>query len=269
LRLDAARRAYASAHDTFENWLATRIATHRAGEDKEVIDRTRALDTLKGDVALAQQAVDRQQQVVDDAERRRSSAQDRLNGLEDKAKAAQARAADAMELRVFIYRLGLTLPLLVAAFWLFRKFRRSSGWPFVWGFIFFALYAFFVELVPYLPSYGGYVRFIVGIVVTILVGRYSIKAMNQYLARQRLTEQQPDKARRDEISYDTALSRLSKSVCPGCERPIDLKNPENDYCQHCGISVYDHCRACDVRKNAFVRFCHGCGAPAAGDAAAV
>jgi thiol:disulfide interchange protein len=68
----------------------------------------------------------------------------------------------------------LTLPLLVVAGWLFAKKRQSTWWPFVWGFIYFALFAFFVELVPYLPSYGGYVRYVVGIVITVLVGRYAI-----------------------------------------------------------------------------------------------
>jgi len=258
-RLDAAKQAYASAHDTFENWLSTRNATHRVGEDAEVIDRTRALDVLQTDVTTAQLAVDRQQRLIDEADQRRTSAQSRLSLLEDRAKAAQERAADAAELRVFLYRLALTLPLLAAAFWLFRKWRKNSWWPFVWGFIFFALYAFFVELVPYLPSYGGYVHVIVGIVLTVVVGRYLIRAMNAYLARQREAEQQPDKTRRDELSYDTALGRLSKSVCPGCERPVDLKNPENDFCQHCGICLFDHCAACDARKSAFVRFCHACG----------
>jgi hypothetical protein len=151
--------------------------------------------------------------------------------------------------------------------WLFVKKRKSTYWPFVWGFIFFALFAFFVELVPYLPSYGGYVRYLVGIVLTVLVGRYAIVALNRYLARQKLAEQQPDQVRREELSYDTALTRLGKGVCPGCERPVDLKNDAIDFCPHCGIGLFDHCGVCETRKSAFSRFCHACGTPAAAQSA--
>ena len=164
-----------------------------------------------------------------------------------------------VELRVFLYRLALTLPLLVMAGWLFVKKRKSTYWPFVWGFILFAVFAFFVELVPYLPSYGGYVRYIVGIVVTALVGRQAIVSLNRYLEKQKLAEQLPDAQRREELSYETALTRLSKSVCPGCERPVDLKNTAIDFCPHCGIGLFDHCFKCSTRKSAFARFCHACG----------
>ena len=98
--------------------------------------------------------------------------------------------------------------------WLFAKKRKTTYSPFFWGFIFFALFAFFVELVPYLPSYGGYVRYAVGIVVTVLIGRQAIIALNRYLEKQKLVEQLPDAQRREELSYDTALMRLSKGVCP-------------------------------------------------------
>ena len=110
--------------------------------------------------------------------------------------------------------------------------------------------------------YGGYVRYVVGIVLTVRVGRYAIVALNRYLARQKLAEQQPDQVRRDELSYDTALARLAKGVCPGCERPVDLKNTEIDFCPHCGIGLFDHCGKCDARKSAFSKFCHACGTPA-------
>jgi predicted RNA-binding Zn-ribbon protein involved in translation (DUF1610 family) len=161
-----------------------------------------------------------------------------------------------------LYRLALTLPLLVAAGWLFVKKRKGTYWPFVWGFIFFALFAFFVELVPYLPSYGGYVRYVVGIIVTVLVGRQAIVSLNRYLEKQKLAEQLPDVQRREELSYDTALTRLSKAVCPGCERAVDLKNPDIDFCPHCGIGLFDHCQPCNARKSAFSKFCHACGTTA-------
>ena len=71
------------------------------------------------------------------------------------------------------------------------------------------------------------------------MGRQAILALNRYLEKQKLAEQLPDAQRREELSYDTALTRLSKSVCPGCERAVDLKDTEIDFCPHCGNSA-DH-----------------------------
>ena len=66
------------------------------------------------------------------------------------------------------------------------------------------LFAFFVELVPYLPSYGGYVRYGVGIVITLIIGHYAIKNMRAYLEKQKLIEQLPDADRRKDLSYELA-----------------------------------------------------------------
>jgi hypothetical protein len=46
---------------------------------------------------------------------------------------------------------------------------------------------------------------------------------------------------------------------------VDLKNTEIDFCPHCGIGLFDHCRACEARKSAFSRFCHACGTGAAAE----
>jgi predicted RNA-binding Zn-ribbon protein involved in translation (DUF1610 family) len=263
LALLAAQQASRTSRETFGNWLATRRVTAQPDQDTELIARTKGLDALKTKENEAERAVGAQRQIALDARQARQSAQEKLAVLEEAARKALQAENRRVELRVFAYRLALTLPLLVIAGWLFAKKRKSTWWPFVWGFIFFALFAFFVELVPYLPSYGGYVRYAVGIVLTVLVGRYAIVALNRYLARQKLAEAQPDTVRRNELSYDTALARLAKSVCPGCERPVDLKNTEIDFCPHCGIGLFDHCRACKARKSAFSRFCHACGTVAA------
>lgn len=259
LKRRTAQADSAAARETFNNWLSTRQATQLADQNPELLARTRALDALKEKERAAGVAVEAQQQAALDA---RQTAQRERRKLDEMQQVAQQQLNDEqrrVELRVFLYRLALTLPLLVVAGWLFVKKRKGTYWPFVWGFVIFALFAFFVELVPYLPSYGGYVRYIVGIVVTVLVGRQAIVALNRYLEKQKLAEQLPDVQRREELSYDTALTRLSKGVCPGCERAVDLKNPEIDFCPHCGIGLFDHCQKCTTRKSAFAKFCHACG----------
>jgi hypothetical protein len=262
LQLQAASQANRNARETFSNWLSTRHATQQPDQDPELIARTKALDAIKASEDAAQKKVQAQRQRALDARQAQGRAREQLSVLTREAGKKMEEESRRVELRVFGYRLALTLPLLVIAGWLFAKHRKSTWWPFVWGFILFALFAFFVELVPYLPSYGGYVRYAVGIVLTVLVGRYAILALNRYLARQKLAEAQPDQVRREELSYDTALARLAKSVCPGCERPVDLKNTDIDFCPHCGIGLFDHCGKCDARKGAFSKFCHACGTAA-------
>jgi predicted RNA-binding Zn-ribbon protein involved in translation (DUF1610 family) len=257
-----ARASTLSARETFNNWLATRTATARPDQDPELIKRTEALDALAANERLALAAVEVERQAMLDANQATEAAVARREALERPAAAAYSTAMQRKELRVFAYRLALTLPLLVIAGWLFAKKRKSTYWPFAWGFILFALVAFFVELVPYLPSYGGYVRYVVGIIVTVVVGRYAIASLQRYLARQKEREALPDLERRQTLRYDVALARLDKSVCPGCERPVDLKDAKLDYCPHCGIGLADRCAGCGTRKNAFLRYCFACGTPA-------
>ena len=262
LKWEAERARYQSARETFDNWVATRRATERPEQDAELISRTQALDQIKGAENQTREALEQEEQRSLAASQTVAAAEAEWQALEEAARPQWEAALRAAELRVFLLRLAVTLPLLVVAGWLFAKQRKSTWWPFVWGFIFFALFAFFVELVPYLPDYGGYVRYIVGIVVTVLLGRYAILALNRYLEKQKLQEALPEVQRREELSYDVALERLAKNVCPGCERPVDLKNTEIDFCPHCGIGLFDHCGHCRTRKSAFSRFCHACGTPA-------
>lgn len=260
LQRQSATKDYAAAKATFENWLATRRATGRAEQDAELQTRTRALDALKDAESTATGAVEAQNQLMLDASQAESRA---ATALEPYSRAAETRLGNALqaaELRVFLYRLAVTLPLLAIAGWLFARARKGRWWPFVWGFIFFALFAFFIELVPYLPSYGGYVRYSVGIIITLLVGRWAIIELNKYLERQKQAEAQPETRRRQDLAYDQALARLAKGVCPGCERPVDLKNPDIDFCPHCGIGLFERCGSCSARKGTFAPFCHKCGA---------
>lgn len=255
-----------TAADSLAAFLATRQVTARPDQDPEVIARREAVEAAKKTERQALAIVEVRQKELLDLRQDHERLRVRLRELEEGARGAFDSARHAQEMRVFLYRLALTLPLLLVAGWLFARKRQSTYWPFVWGFILFALVAFFVELVPYLPDWGGYVRYIVGIVITVMVGRWAIQALNRYLERQRAAEAMPDAQRRDELSYDVALARLAKKVCPGCERPVDIANHEIDFCPHCGIGLFNKC-GCGARKSAFARFCHVCGKVAAEEAA--
>jgi predicted RNA-binding Zn-ribbon protein involved in translation (DUF1610 family) len=268
-RLEQARQKHqvASANtraatESFKNWIATRRATTLPDQDTELVERTRALDALQAAEHSALGAVQAEEQKLLDASQASDRAQTRWNDLATPALGAAEKAATARELRIFVYRLAITLPLLAVAGWLYAKKRHGRYWPFAWGFIFFALIAFFVELVPYLPSYGGYVRYVVGIVLTVLAGRHAIMSLQRYLERQKAAEALPEAQRRRTLRYDAAITRLQKSVCPGCERQIDLKDKALDFCPHCGIGLFDHCGRCTTRKNVFARYCFSCGIPA-------
>jgi predicted RNA-binding Zn-ribbon protein involved in translation (DUF1610 family) len=251
-----------SARQAFDNWIATRQTTARPDQDGELIARTRDLDKLVAAEHEALVAVEAQQQILLDAKQAENRARDAYDALLEPSRKLVYEQAKREARKVFLLRIGVTLPLLALAGWLFKHKRNGTYWPFTWGFIFFALFAFFVELVPYLPSYGGYVRYGVGIVLTVIIGRYSIRWLQAWLERQKAAEALPEQERRTTMRYNLAMERIGSSLCPSCERPTNFKDKTLAHCPHCGIGLFDRCPACRTRKNAFARFCFSCGTPA-------
>jgi hypothetical protein len=251
-----------SAREALENWLATRKATLRPEYDDELITRTRDLDKLVATDRQALAAVQSQKKIVLDANQARVHAYDEYQALLRPAEEQANKVAQQAAIKVFCFRIGVTIPLLIVAAYLFKYERNSTYWPFVWGFILFALFTFFVELVPYLPSYGGFVRYGVGILLTISGGHYAIRWLQRWLERQKAAEALPAAQRRTSMRYNVAIQRIGKSVCPSCERPTNFKDEHICHCPHCGIGLFDRCPACSSRKNAFARFCFSCGTPA-------
>lgn len=263
LQNSQAVKRWSEAKQSFDNWIATRTATTDPAQDPEVLRRTRELDALQAkatETEKALEAIDQQQlnimQSVNDR---------RISELEQEAQTKYDSASNQHALKVFLWRLMFTLPLLLLAAWLFVKKRRSRYWPFVWGFIFFAAFAFFFELVPYLPSYGGYVRYIVGIALLGVAGWYGIRQMQAYLARKQAEEaamlQSTQEQRRQQFTYEQALGHLAKGVCPSCERQLSSSDPGQpaDFCVHCGLCVYKNCPQCSTRCSTFFKFCSTCG----------
>jgi len=264
LQLTAASNAYRASRESFDNWIATRTATTDPRQDPEVLRRTHDLDQLKAGERAAQTDVERLNAELLQLSQALEAQQQAQSELEQSASGRYERARFQQELRVFAIRLAITLPLLLVAAWLVMRKRRSQYWPLARGFVLFALFTFFVELVPYLPSYGGYVRYGVGVVASALAGLYLIRAMQRYVARRALVEQQSESERRLSLGYEESLKRMASGVCPGCERAIAAGTADapSNFCVHCGITLFDHCAACGARKNAFFQYCPSCGVPA-------
>jgi hypothetical protein len=263
LVVDSSRTSYQNRKEAYDNWRATRTATSDPAQDPEGIRRTQELDALLAQQRSAENVVESTSARLLSVRQARDSLSMREQELDAAALPAYERAKFSRELKVFGIRLALTLPLLVIGVWLIAKKRKSQYWPLARGFVLFAAVAFFVELVPYLPSYGGYVRYIVGILLTLVAGHYVIKAMQQYVAKRQIVEQQTETERRKALGYEEALKKLGAGMCPGCERAVaGGVGAGTNFCVHCGMKLFDTCGVCDTRKNAFFQYCPTCGTTA-------
>ncbi len=264
LVLNAARNDYTAKREAYDTWVSTRRVTTNAAQDPEVISRNKALDALNEKVRAGEQSIEALEKDQLTIQRAAESLEARSSQLYQDATPQFERAQFKQDLAIFGLRLLLTLPLLVIAGWLINKKRKSDYWPLMRGFVLFAVFAFFVELVPYLPSYGGYIRYIVGIGLTIIASHYVIKWMRHYLANRVVAEQKAETERKQSIKYEDALKKMSSNICPGCERhTATTGDVQADYCVHCGMQLFDQCKKCDSRKLAFFRYCMKCGTTAA------
>jgi cell division protein FtsB/predicted RNA-binding Zn-ribbon protein involved in translation (DUF1610 family) len=263
LQLEQAQRASQTGNETFQAWIQARTATTNPQQDPEVLSRTRQLEQLKANERSVQAAINALENERLPLEQRETGLRDEQSRLQLAAAPALERAMFWQELRVFMLRLAITLPMLLFAAWLVVKKRKGEYWPLSRGLVLAAVYVFFVELVPYLPSYGGYIRYGVGIILTFAAGHFLIKNMRHYLARRQAEEQQVEQERRKRVTHDEAFKKMAAKVCPGCDRPIaSMEGSETNFCVHCGMTLFDHCGHCDTRKMAFFRFCMACGTSA-------
>lgn len=247
------------AEEQYNTWLTTKGGPAAGVTDLEAGSRAAALDNLRAIERLALAKVQSAQRESVDANTERKRAQEKLSDLRETAKESYDDARNMQTLRVFGYRLALVLPLVIAGFYVYRKYRQGKYWPFAWGFIIFSGVTFLVELGPYLPAFGGYVYQPLALVLVVVVGRKAITGLNQYLEKQRALEAQPESERRKTLSHDMALARLAKGVCPGCERAAELNNEKVDYCSHCGLGLFNKCTSCSSRKSTFAKYCQSCG----------
>ncbi len=216
--VEKARRQYQAQKQSYEDWLEARATIGSIQEDKEVRGRAKSLDDFRA-IQESWQAR------IDDIEAQSAGVTEQLNRARGKVaqveREGDVRYSAAMRtysLKVFGLRLGIVLPLLALAVLLVLRFRKSRFWPVVWAYVLFALYAFFVGLVPYLPSFGGYIRLVVGVVLSLIAALSVIRQLGRYLERKRRELEATAQERAGTIKEEVAQEAFRSHNCPSCER---------------------------------------------------
>ena len=246
--------AYAAA-------LAARKITEDSAKNKLVSQTRSSLEEEREKLKEVNFEYDQHQLVQTEKANNKKALEADLRDLKQDAQELWDAEKDWVTLKVFIVRLIFLLPLLVIAYFLLKRYNDSKYWPFVYGWGYFALYSFFFELVPYLPYYGGYVRSIVGIIITFAVGRYAIQFLQSYLEKTRQLEKEDESVRRDrlqeqESSLEETFGKLVRGVCPSCDRAL---NDKHKFCVYCGLCIKKECDSCNKLQISFNQFCYECG----------
>ncbi len=214
------------------------------------------------------------QQIAELTQQQREK-EDELAGVNETIKAKDqlaqkeyGRLYDRHQLKVAAIKLGFLVPVFLAAFWLFMKYRTGTYWPMVWA----AFLAVFIKIAliihEYFPSrYFKYVALVVmiGIVVRILL----------YLIRMIVSPRKELLVRQYQQDYD-------KLLCPICNKPIRIGplryiaglgkktlifadtgkegSPMQPYtCPSCGTSLYAKCDKCGQVRRSLLPYCEHCG----------
>jgi hypothetical protein len=211
---------------------------------------------------------------IDEIQKKKQEIQKSIDREQDYAYAKYEKALKKYDLKVFLIRLIFVAPVLALGVFFFIRYRQHKFYPLLFGFTLFSFYAFFFGLVPYLPSYGGYVRYSVGVVLTAGLGYYAIKRIRQFIEQKQAELKISTQERAKKIQTTVAEKALENHFCPSCGKDFLLrkwefsaiKAAETDiykyittFCRHCGMELFKQCENCGTKNFAHLPFCSLCG----------
>jgi hypothetical protein len=273
INLELAKTTLSQEQRSFKSWISTRTATQSSTVDAEVRKRNLTMDSI--------------QNVIQSYEKEKSAYAAAILTLRNTQAVYSLQEQEAMEvvynlhddavrsyeLSIFLKRLLFVLPILLLGLWMLVKKRKHTYWPLYRGFVFFSFYSFFVGLVPYLPSYGGYVRYTIGILLSLFLGVYAIRSLQAFIKRKKEELQQSTQERSKQIKEEVAEKALENHMCPSCGKDYLINEfhqsggkkgvagnlKVTSYCRHCGLQLFKDCNSCETTNYAHLPHCYSCG----------
>ena len=276
--LRIAQTNYQNAKSSFDNWLEARKTIGSPTEDKEVLKRANELDEYfktkqewEKELAVYNNEINVLYTKINDINVI-------LNEESTRAYEEQYKAIRKYDLKVFLIRLLFILPILLIGIFFIVKFRKHKYWPLFLGFVLFSFYAFFFGLIPYLPSYGGYIRYTVGIILSIAFGVYAINKIKAFIERKKSELKVSTTERAKKVVTETAEKALDNHMCPSCGKDFIVKRWDKssskkdkkqaatvgldmvtNFCRFCGLELFKDCKNCGSENFAHLPFCSNCG----------
>jgi len=270
--INVARQNKEQEQQSFDNWVTTRSTLGSPNQDKEVIQRAQKLDDLLKIEQDWQRKSDSIQTEINILEKHQIDISNRATDAYNQANELYSQAMKTYDMKVFLLRLLFVAPILALGIFFFIRYRNHKFSPLFMGFSLFSLYAFFVGLVPYLPSYGGYIRYSVGVLLTIGLGYYAIKRIRDYSERKKAELEASGSERAKKLETGIAERAFNNHICPSCGKDFFLKNWESplsvdkttlqtvsNYCRYCGLQLMKNCTECGHSNYAHLPYCASCG----------
>ncbi len=271
--IDVAVRNKDAEQESFDNWIKTRSTLGKADQDPEVMQRIAKIDHYKEVVLSWQTQQDSIQTLKNPLFTKLDQVWEKDNEESKRVDKIYYKAYENYNLKVFLIRLLFAGPILALGIFFFLRRRNHKFSPLYMGFSLFSVYVFFVGLVPYLPSYGGYVRYTVGLIVTLGLGYYAIKHFRAYQERKAIELKASTEERANRLEGERAEKAFNNHICPSCGKdfllqPWETYNTDNkivkavvasNFCRHCGMQLIKKCSHCNQNNYAHLPFCINCG----------
>ena len=273
--IETAEKQKSDEQASFENWNKARGTLGSPSHDKEVISRLKRIDELQVVVQGWVAKRDSLNEVKSAITEKENVIYKDIEKAKEEASRIYYSDLKFYSLKVFGVRLLFVTPILLLGVYFFIKKRKSKFSSLYMGFSLFALYAFFFGLVPYLPSFGGYIRYTVGILLTLGLGYYAIKQLFVYQEKRKSEMKQSVQVRTKLMQGEIASKSFENHVCPSCGKDFIIKGWEvldsaaptltarpampSNYCRYCGFQIVKKCSKCNQDNYAHLPFCVNCG----------